>query len=123
MAKVLIVEDDALLLNILKTKLSQEGYEVLIAKDGLEAQEIFMKENIDLVLLDILLPRKSGFEFLKEIYKTPKFKQTQIIIISNLSGKDDIERGKSLGAVEFLIKAQLSLDDLVGTVKKYLKKE
>lgn len=120
--KVLIVEDDAFLLNILKTKLSEEGYETFLAEDGEKALEVFEKEQPSLVLLDLMLPKKSGFEFLEEIGKNPEYAKTPVLIISNLGQEADIQRGKALGALDYFVKAKLSIDELVSEIKKHLGK-
>jgi len=120
--KVLIVEDDAFLLGILKSKLAGEGYRVLEAEDGEKALALLKQEKPVLVLLDLMLPKKSGFEFLAEMARLPEVKGTPTLIISNLGQQSDIERGKSLGAIEYFVKAKLSIDELIGEIKKYIKK-
>lgn len=118
---VLIVEDDALLLNVLKLGFEKIGLEVLLASDGNEALERLSEKTPDIVLLDILLPQKDGFEVLQSIKKDPKTSKVPVIIISNLAGAADVEKGRTLGASDYLIKARTSIDDLVETIKKYAK--
>lgn len=119
---ILIVEDDNFLVNILKARLGAEGFTILVASDGVEALEIMKKENPDLVLLDLMLPKRSGFELLEDAVKlSGQLRKIPILIISNLGREVDIERGKSLGASEYFVKAKLSIDELVGKVKDYLK--
>ncbi len=117
---VLIVEDDAFLRNILKVKLGNEGYNVLLAADGVSALEVIRNEKPTLILLDLMLPKKSGFEILEELSKDKTLKRPPILIISNLGQQADIERGKNLGAAEYFVKARLSIDELVEKVKEHV---
>jgi DNA-binding response OmpR family regulator len=119
--RILIIEDDAFLLNILKSKLEREGYKAITAEDGQKAAELLKEERPSLILLDIMLPQKSGFEFMEEVAKDPASSKIPIFIISNLGQETDIERGKALGAKEYYVKAKLSIDDLVNEIKKYTK--
>jgi DNA-binding response OmpR family regulator len=124
MKKILLIEDDPFLSSLLKTKLQKEGFEVILATDGEIALEMFKKTDVDLILLDIILPKKTGFEVLEEMRMDPQLqsKKTPVMIISNLGQEEDIARGKELGVVEYLIKAKISIDDLVGKVKDFFKK-
>jgi len=123
MKKILLIEDDPFLSSLLKTKLQKHGFEVIWAADGEIALEMFKKNDIDLILLDIILPKKTGFEVLEEIRMDPQLqsKKTPVMIISNLGQEEDIARGKELGVVEYFIKAKISIDDLVERVKDFLK--
>ena len=124
MKKILLVEDDPFLSSLLKTKLQKNGFEIILATDGEMALEMFKKTNVDLILLDIILPKKTGFEVLEEIQMDPQLqsKKTPVMIISNLGQEEDIERGKELGVVEYFIKAKISIDDLVQKVKSFFEK-
>lgn len=114
--KILIVEDDPSLRLALSVKLEQEKFEVITAKDGEEALEKFL-EKPSLILLDLLLPKKSGFEFLEKIRQKEEFKGTKVWILSVLSSEDDIKRGLELGAVEYLVKADLDINELIKNIK------
>lgn len=122
MKTVLLVEDDKFLSSLLKNRLEKEGFSVLHATDGDMALEILRSNPgaVGLVLLDIILPRKSGFEVLEEIQRDPSLSNIQIIITSNLGQDTDVSRGKELGAIDYYIKAQTSIDDLVARVRNYL---
>ena len=120
--KVLVVEDDIFLSQLLSTRLEKAGIYVLKASDGEEALEIIKKERPNLVLLDIILPKKSGFEVAEEVASNPMLRSIPIIITSNLGQDSDVERGKSLGVVEYLVKAKVNVDDLVAKVQSYLTK-
>ncbi len=123
MAKILLVEDDIFLSSLLKNRLLKEGLEVSLAQDGEEAIKLLKDEKPNLILLDLILPKKSGFEVMEEIRSNPilQIKETPIVIISNLGQETDIERGEKLGAVEYFIKAKTSLDDLVKKIKEFIK--
>lgn len=114
--KILIVEDDPFLSSLLKTRLTKEGFETVRAADGEQALTMFKEEKPGLVLLDLILPKKSGFEVLAAVRADPETKSLPVIIISNLGQDDDIRRGKELGVLDYIVKARISLDDLVRKV-------
>jgi two-component system alkaline phosphatase synthesis response regulator PhoP len=120
---VLIVEDDAFLLNILKAKFEAQGYQVRLAQDGVAALEAAKKERPALILLDLMLPKKNGFEFLEDISKDSTLKSIPVVIISNLGQAASIERGKALGAREYFVKSELSIDGLAAKVKEHLRQK
>lgn len=120
--RVLVAEDDVFLSQLLSTSLERAGIKVLKAFDGEAALETIKKERPDLILLDIILPKKSGFEVAEEITSNPMLRSIPIIIISNLGQDSDVARGMALGVVEYLIKAKVSVDDLVTKVQDYLAK-
>lgn len=119
---VLVVEDDVFLSQLLRNRLSKEGINVIGARDGEEALKILRSEKPDLILLDLILPKKSGFEVLEEIQSDPLLERAPTIIISNLGQDSDVARGKTLGAIEYFVKAQTSIDDLIVKIKDFLKK-
>lgn len=120
--KVLVAEDDVFLSQLLSTRLGKAGINVLKAFDGEAALAIIKKEKPDLILLDIILPKKSGFEVAEEVASNPMLRDIPIIITSNLGQDSDIERGRALGVVEYLVKANINVDDLVTKVQRYLTK-
>lgn len=119
---VLLAEDDIFLTQLLTTRLQRAGINVIKAVDGEDILNILKTTAPDLILLDIILPKKSGFEVMEEMRANPLLKSGPIIIISNLGQESDIARGKQLGAVEYFIKAQTSIDDLVVKIKEFLDK-
>lgn len=119
--KVLLIEDDKFLRSILEKKLKDAKFEVTTAVDGKEAIDKIVAERPDLILLDIILPHQSGFLILEEIKKDPEFSKIPVMIISNLGQDEDVRKGLSLGAVEYFVKAKISLEDLVNKVKDYEK--
>ena len=115
---VLVVEDDVFLSGLLVSRLQQAGLKVQKAMTGEEALEILRGGTVpSLILLDIILPKKSGFEVLEEIQADPNLQKAPIIITSNLGQENDIKRGKQLGVVDYFIKAQTPIEKLVARVK------
>jgi len=125
MPKILLVEDDAFLSSLLRNRLQKENLEVGYVADGEEAINFLQTNNPDLILLDIILPKKSGFEVMEEIRNNPQIqsKEIPIIIISNLGQPEDITKGQDLGAVEYFVKAKTSIDDLVLKIKDFLEEK
>jgi two-component system phosphate regulon response regulator PhoB/two-component system alkaline phosphatase synthesis response regulator PhoP len=123
--KILLVEDDPFLSSLLKNRLLKENLEVSLAKDGEEALNFLKSTKPDLILLDLILPKKSGFEVMEEIRNDPQAQAQElpIIIISNLGQSEDISRGQELGAIEYFVKAKTSIDELVEKIKDFLKQQ
>lgn len=119
--KILLIEDELYLLKIYGNKLKRNGFDVSIATTGDEGLHKVMTDKPDLILLDLILPGgKDGFQVLEEIKKNPSTRKIPIIILSNLGQKSDIERGVALGAADYLVKADISLPNVVEKIKKYL---
>jgi DNA-binding response OmpR family regulator len=117
---VLIVEDDMFLSGLLRAKLEKENFAIIQAQDGIGALDMLKTTRPDLILLDLILPRKNGFEVLQEIHQDPQLQKLPVVIISNLGQETDIVRGKELGAKAYYVKARLSIDELVLKVKEFL---
>lgn len=120
--KILLCEDEEFVARSFTRKLTLEGYEVILATNGNEALAMLFAERPDLVILDLMMPAKTGFEVLQEIRSDPdeSIKRIPIIVASNLGQKSDIETARSLGAVDFLIKSNISLKELAEKVREYL---
>jgi len=118
--KILLVEDDQFLSVLLKNRLQQEGFEIVSVGNGDDALKNLKESKFDLILMDIILPAKSGFEAMEAIVSSPQYGKTPIIIISNLGQESDIARGKELGAVDYFVKAQTPIDELVKRTKEFL---
>ena len=118
--KILLVEDEPLLGNILKQRLEKENLGVTLARDGEEALNFLKINKPDLILLDIILPKLSGFEVMEKLKEEPSYKKAPIVILSNLGQDSDLEKGQTLGAVGYFVKAQMSIDELVEEVKKLI---
>lgn len=119
--KILIAEDDKFLSKILQTKLTKVGYSLILANDGQEAIDLARSEKPVLVLLDLIMPNKNGFEVLEEAKADPELSQIPIVILSNLGQDEDIKRGMDLGAKDYIVKANISIDKVVEKIDEYLK--
>ncbi|MCX6759901.1 MAG: response regulator [Candidatus Nealsonbacteria bacterium] len=119
--KILVIEDDKFLRELISQKLMKEGYDIFEAIDGEKGIEAIKSEKPDLVLLDLILPEVDGFGVLAKVKEDPALAQIPIIILSNLGQKDDIEKGLKLGAVDYLIKAHFTPNEIVEKIKTVLK--
>ncbi|HCJ52504.1 MAG TPA: response regulator [Candidatus Kerfeldbacteria bacterium] len=118
--KILIIEDDLYILKIYTNKLKMNQFDVSFATTGEEGLHKASTEKPQLILLDLMLPGVDGFQVLADLKKKVDTHDIPVIILSNLGQQSDIERGKELGATDYLVKANLSLIHLVDKVKKYL---
>ncbi len=118
MAKVLVVEDDRFLVSAYRAKLEKSGYEVQIASDGDEALAVLKTFTPDVILLDLVMPRRDGFSTLEEIKKDARLDKIPVIVTSNLGQKEDIDKAMALGANDYIIKSDLSIEELVGKIQK-----
>lgn len=121
MRKILIIEDDSFLQGLESSKLKKDNYEVITASDGEEGMEKINELGIDLILLDLILPKFDGFEILKKIKETEALKKIPVIVFSNLSEEKDIKKAEALGATDFMVKSNFTLDELVEHINKILK--
>jgi len=121
--KILIIEDDQFLREFLFKKLSEENFEVLAAKEGKEGVELAKKEKPDLILLDLILPEKNGYEVLEDLKKNPLTSEIPVLVLSNLGQKEEIEEAFRKGAKDYLIKAYFSLEEIVSKIRLLLKKQ
>lgn len=113
---ILIAEDDRFLAKAYEAKLESSGFRVEIARDGEETLQKMKDVKPDLLLLDLVMPNKNGFEVMEEARKDPTLKKIPIIIVSNLGQEADVKRGMELGAVDYLVKADYSLQQVVDLV-------
>ena len=120
MAKIMLVEDDTNLLEIYGARLLAEGYEVVSAKDGEEALAMAVKEKPDLIISDIMMPKISGFDMLDILRSTPETKNTKVIMMTALNQAEDKERADKLGADRYLVKSQVTLEDVAQAAKEAL---
>ena len=120
--KILLVEDDEFLSRAYSDGLSRAGLEVDVARDGGEAMEKVKEEKPDLILLDLVMPTKNGFEVLEELRMDDDLKKIPVMILTNLGQDSDIEKGKNLGAIDYLIKTDLSMKEVIEKVKYHLAK-
>jgi CheY-like chemotaxis protein len=120
---ILIAEDDDFLAKAYRIKLTNLGYKVFIVGNGEEVIS-YLKENPppNLIILDLIMPQKDGFETLAELKKEEKFKKIPVVIVSNLSQEEDIKKAKDLGALDFLVKSSFSLSEIAQKIEGFLKK-
>ncbi|MBM3250862.1 MAG: response regulator [Candidatus Nealsonbacteria bacterium] len=121
MKKILIIEDDKFLRELIGQKLNKESYEIFEAVDGEEGIKKIKGKKPDLVLLDIILPGINGFEVLDKMKENTVLSRIPVIILSNLGHKDDVEKGLKMGANDYLIKAHFTPDQIIEKVKTILK--
>jgi CheY-like chemotaxis protein len=114
--RVLLAEDDRFLRRAAEASLRRHGLEVLTAADGEEALRIARAEPLDLILLDVMMPKLDGFEVLSALKQDDATAHIPVLVLSNLGQERDVTQAKALGAVAFLVKANLSLQDLVDRV-------
>jgi len=119
--KILIVEDDSFLQGLASTKLEKEGFTVLGASNSDEASKVLSTDIPDLVLLDLVLPGTDGFGILKIIRDDEKTRVIPVIVFSNLSEDKDIKHAKELGATDYMVKSNFTLDELADRIKGILK--
>ena len=121
MAKILIIEDDRFLRELIARKLKNEGYEIAEAVDGEEGLKKIKEEKPDLVLLDLILPGIDGFEVLTRAKEDPVIAQIPVIILSNLGQREEIERGLKLGAIDYLVKAHFTPGEIIEKIKNIVR--
>lgn len=114
---ILVIEDDKFLTDLIAQKLSREKFEVRVAVDAKEGLKAIEEKRPDLILLDLILPGLDGFEFISLLKKNSQISSIPVIVLSNLSGKEDIERAMTLGAADFIIKAEFSLSGIVDKIR------
>lgn len=119
-AKILIVEDDDFLRSLAVSKVTNEGHDVSVAADGEQALEVLSQEIPDLILLDLMLPGVSGFEVLRSIKDNSNLSDTKVIVFSNLGADEDITKAKEIGADEYMVKSNFTLDELVAKIQDML---
>ncbi|MDP2587794.1 MAG: response regulator [bacterium] len=119
---IFLVEDDLFLSDMYRTKFDLSGYEMPHAEDGDSAVRMIKETKPDLVLLDIVLPKKSGFDVLKALKADQELSEIPVILLTNLSQKDDVDKGFKLGANDYIIKAHFTPAEVVAKVEKLLNK-
>ncbi len=118
--KILLAEDDKFIARAYTDGLQRAGFKILLAVDGSQVLEILQNELPDLILLDIIMPEKNGFEVLEEIKKQDKLKNIPVIILSNLGQDTDIQKGLKLGAIDYMIKANFSIAEVIKKIQHYI---
>ncbi len=121
--KVLVVEDDALLQDMLAQQLSKDNWGVSYAKDAERAYELARSEKPDVILLDLMLPGVSGYDILATLKKDPELMHIPVIILSNLGQQEDMEKGLQMGAADFMIKSNFTLDEVSARMRALMEKK
>lgn len=116
--KILMVEDDKFLQKILSTKFAKDGFDVRLASDGEEGLKAIAADRPDIILLDLIMPKVSGFDVLAELGTGKVGPMPSVVVLSNLGQPEDIARAKRLGAIDFLIKSDVSMNQIVQRVKE-----
>jgi len=114
---ILIVEDDEIILRSLYLTLHGEGFTIATAEDGQTAYEMTERMTPDLILLDLVLPKKNGFEYLREKQSNKKIDKIPVVVLSNLSGEENINRATDLGAIDYFVKSNTDLEVLVEKIR------
>ena len=118
--KILLIEDDPFLVDIYTTKLKEAGFNFEVATDGEEGLKKIKKTKPHLLILDIVLPQTDGWQILKEIKNNKNLKNLKVLVFSNLGQREEVERGLSLGATTYLIKAHYTPTEVIEEIKKIL---
>ncbi len=118
--RIIIIEDEIALQKSLSEFLSLEGFEVISALDGEVGFQLIQKNLPDLILLDIILPKKDGYEVIDEIKNDPKTKNIPIILLTNLSGDENVEKAFSKGITTYLVKSDQKLEDVLEKINELL---
>lgn len=121
MKKVILVEDDIFLVKVYKTKLAESGLESQIVTDSTMAIDEIRKTMPGLIVLDIIMPLKNGLDILKELKSDDALKEIPVIILSTLSQDSDRAVGIKLGAVEYISKTDVKIEDIIDKIKNYLR--
>ncbi|MFZ3044153.1 MAG: response regulator [Minisyncoccia bacterium] len=118
--KILVVEDEEVLAKVLQEKLQKSGYEVATAADGVEALARVKEFSPDAIILDLLLPKKNGFEVLETLKADQALKTIPVVVVSNLGEDNDIKRALALGAADYYVKSEHPINEIVEKIKNVL---
>ena len=117
---ILVAEDDQFYANIYKVKLAKEGYQVVLAFNGEETLKEARLKKPDLILLDLIMPVKDGFETLKELKEDTSLRDVKVVVLSNLGQDEDIKKVKELGATDYLVKTNISIHKVLDKIREHL---
>jgi CheY-like chemotaxis protein len=122
MKKILLVEDEEVMIGLLQKKLTKEGYETSVARDGEKGLKAIKEERPDLVLLDIVMPKMSGFEVMEEMIKDKELSKIPVIVVSNSGQPVELDRAQKLGAKDWLIKTEFDPQEVIDKVIRQIGK-
>ena len=117
---IFVVEDNKFLTKFYRIKLEKEGFNVICAFDGEEAMQKIQTETPNIILLDIIMPKKSGMDVLVELKKDPKFQNIPVLVLTNLGQEEDMEKTLDAGADDYIVKADTSFEDVLDKIEKHL---
>ncbi len=121
--KVLLVEDDPMVVRMYERKFKLEGFKLTMAFNGFEGLEALKKERPDIILLDIMMPKMSGLEMLKIVKDDPQYKDLPVVMLTNLGDRaEDVQKCKELGAEDYWVKANMKLEVITEKIGLILKK-
>ena len=118
--KILIIEDDEHISRVYEMRFLKDGYNTVLVANGEQAVEKVTSEKPNLIILDLMVPRKDGFAILEEIKKNPSTASIPVLVLSNLGGKDDQKRAIGLGANDYMVKVENSMQEVIERAKKFL---
>jgi DNA-binding response OmpR family regulator len=121
MSKILVAEDDKFLANAYRVKLTKEGFNIQLASNGEEVLKTLQTFNPDIILLDLMMPKIDGFIVLQILRTTDQWREIPVIITSNLGQKEDIEKGMKLGATDYIVKSDTSIDDIIAKIRAHIR--
>jgi len=122
MKKILLIEDEEIMIDLLQKKLIREGYEVSVARDGEKGLKAMREVKPDLVLLDIIMPKMGGLEVMEEMAKDKELKKISVIVVSNSGQPVELDRAQKLGAKDWLIKTEFDPQEVIDKVVKQIGK-
>ncbi len=120
MKKILLIEDEEIMVDLLQRKLTAEGYEISVARDGQEGLGKMKEVKPDLILLDIIMPKMGGFKVMEEMKKDRELKKIPVIVVSNSGQPVEIDKAQELGAKDWLIKTEFDPQEVINKVKKQI---
>lgn len=120
---IMIIEDDRFLSSLIKARLEKNDFATTQAFDGEEAMKLLRQERPNLIVLDLIMPKVTGFEILEAISLDPQLSKVPVVILSNLAQDSDIQKAKSLGAIEYLVKIRVSIDELINKIKSIVQSQ
>ena len=118
--RILLIEDEEMLASMYKTKFEKEGFEIELSLNGEEGLAKAKEDKFGVVLIDIIMPKLDGFAVLKELRAMPEYKDIPIIMLTNLGQDEDMERGKKLGATDYLVKANFTPSQVLEKIKSMM---
>ena len=117
---ILVVEDDQFLNKVYRSKLAKEGFNAVFAQDGEQGLTMLMQHKPDLMLLDVVMPKMNGFQLLEAVSTNDELKGVKVLVMSNLGQDSDVQLARQLGAVEFIVKSDTSIDEVIALIRQHL---